>query len=123
MHHVMIGGERAVEITPIPRLNADGERVITLGFTDVAAILDEWLSLRPGRRDYRYGNDADDTEPAKIIIAQATVSAYGTPILLLEELDPSWDATDSYNEYELEALDVAMGYDLEWGTAIGEEEL
>lgn len=123
MRHVMIDGERPVEITPVIHDHPSEGRTVVLAFTEAHAILEAWKELSPARRDFMYGNHADDNEPAKIIIAEAERNGIGRPVLLFETVEPYWDGVSTLNQYPLEELASAMSDALEWGEAIGEAEL
>lgn len=122
MRHVMIDGEKPVEINPIIHTD-DDERVVVVSFTEAHSILEAWKELSSARRDFMYGNDADDNEPTKIIVAEAVRNGSGSPTLLLEEVEPFFDGVSTLHQYPLEELASATGNALEWGEAIGEEAL
>lgn len=122
MPHVLIGGETTVEIHPIIHDHPSEGRVVVLPFDDTYRILEEWTKLAPARRSYRWASDDDDSDPSRIIIAEAARNSVGNPTLLFETVEPYWDGVGDLNQYPLEDLGTATNA-LEWGEAIGEEAL
>jgi len=123
--HVLIDEQKRVEIHPeVVEQELDG-KLVYLPFLEVDAILDAWVSLAPGRRSYRYGGDESSTEPSTVIIAEALSAGPGMPTLSLSDVEPWWtEGGGARNGYILEHLSAALGEGaLQWGAAIGEEEL
>lgn len=94
--HIIIDEQRPIEVTPVTMSTEDGGTEETLVFEDAHNILDAWVKLAPGRRGFRYGRDADDTEPSTIIIAEASNNK-----LDLFDIDPHWDGVSTRNAYRL----------------------
>ena len=124
MPHILIDEQKAVEFTPILHERAHGVRTITLSFGDTYRVLDEWAKLAQERRGFRFGGEEDDTEPDKVVIAEAVGRPLSSPRLALEELHPFWDGERVHNEYELDRLSDVLGVDtLKWGMEIDEEDI
>lgn len=101
--HVLIDDQKVIEVTPLTLdCEEEGKRA-ALSFTDTHAILETWVALAPGRRNFRYGGDESDTEPSTIIIAEAHNNT-----LDLFDIDPHWDGSVTHNAYRWDDLEDTL---------------
>lgn len=122
MPHVLVDNQKPVEVTPIVHDHPENGRTVTLGFDDTRRVLTEWVALAPARRAFRYGRGGSNLPPL-IFIAEVT-RGDGSPVLWVTELGPYWAGVDEVsNRHGLDELNTALAGALQWGPAIGEEEL
>lgn len=115
---VVIDHQKSLEVDLIDGVtDEDGTPCRVLTFNGAHEILSAWMELDSARRNMRYGNEVDDSEPAKIIVAWSTSTH-----LYVQDVDPFWDGGMTHNGYDLEELEAALPDDaIRWGKDIGEE--
>lgn len=101
--HILIDDQRPVEVTPIVMKSEEGAAVLVLSFEDTALILNQWVTLAPGRRNFRYGTPESDDDPSSLIIAEATNNT-----LDMVDIDPHYDGVETRNAYSYEELHAAL---------------
>lgn len=97
--HLIVDEQRPVEVTPQLASTEDGEVVEVVNLDDTVTVLDAWVALAPGRRNYRFGRDEDDTEPSVIFVAEASRNT-----LEMFDLPPHWNGSAELNAYRLDDL-------------------
>lgn len=101
--HVLIDDQKVVDVTALTMKDESTGETLALAFEDAYSILDAWMQLRPGHRNFRYAGDESSDEPSKIIVAEAL--AHG---LVLDDIDPHWDGTSTRNAYRYVDLSAVL---------------
>lgn len=101
--YILIDEQRTIEVSPILMRNEDGTTEHTIVFTETNEILNTWVKLAPGRRNFRYARDDSDDEPSAIYVAEASADT-----LDFFDIDPHWDGVSTRNAYRLVDLTDAL---------------
>lgn len=92
--HVLIDDQKVVEVTGLTMKDELTGETLALAFEDAYLVLNTWKELRPGHRDFRYGNDESSNEPSIVIVAEALPHE-----LVMDEIPPHWDGSSTRNAY------------------------
>lgn len=115
---ILIDDHQGIEVTGRWSKNEDEEDVLVLPFLENAKVMEAWQAADPAHRSYRYGTGPDDTDPCTLIVAWV---ARNNGALVMADVDPHYDGSDTLNAYALDELGGALGIDvLKWGAEIDE---